>query len=203
MASAERKTAGLPTDRAGPREGASGDENAGEDRVTVRVGGIVLDVVREAGDWPAMARLAPIIEAAIAAAAAHVEPSRLPRGAGASVVFTDNAAVRSLNHRYRGKDAATNVLAFPAHGNFSFCEEPELGDIVLAHERVGEEARRADIPLEHHIAHLVMHGFLHLVGYDHDEAAAAAAMEALETQALAAMGIADPYRSTDASEKQE
>lgn len=175
-------------------------EDTNEDRATVRAGGTAVEIVREAGDWPALTALTPIVEAAIAAAASRVEPSRLPGGAGASVVFTDNAAVRALNHRYRGTDAATNVLAFPAHGNFSFCGEPELGDIILAHEKVGEEARRADIPLEHHVAHLVMHGFLHLVGYDHDEPAAAAAMEALETKALAAIGIADPYRSPDASE---
>jgi probable rRNA maturation factor len=196
MASAERDASGAPS-------AGTGDADTEEDRATVSAGGIVLEIVREAGDWPAMAALALIIEAAAAAAASRVEPSRLPGGACASVVFTDDAAVRALNRRYRGTDAATNVLAFPALGNFSFCEEPELGDIVLSHETVCEEARRADIPLEHHIAHLVMHGFLHLVGHDHDEPAAAAAMEALETQALAAIGIADPYRSTDASEKQE
>jgi probable rRNA maturation factor len=102
-------------------------------------------------------------------------------------LFTNDAAMRKLNAEWRGKDKPTNVLSFPA------ARGPLLGDIALAAETVAREARLADKPLEDHIAHLIIHGFLHLLGYDHEVERQAEEMEALERSALSRMGIADPY----------
>lgn len=111
-----------------------------------------------------------------------------------SVVFTDDAAVRELNAGWRGKDKPTNVLSFPA---FSTSPDaplpPMLGDIVLAAETVAREAALEGKPLANHITHLVVHGLLHLLGYDHETDAEAEEMEALERAALARLAIPDPY----------
>lgn len=122
-----------------------------------------------------------------------------------SVRFTSDAEVRSLNARYRRKDKATNVLSFPMI-------EPELiegiaiggegelllGDIVLAHGVCLAEAAEKNIPVYQHAAHLVVHGTLHLLGYDHETGDAdAEAMEVVERRALATLGIADPYSITE------
>ena len=95
--------------------------------------------------------------------------------------------MRKLNARYRGEDRATNVLSFPQKAG------PLLGDVIVAAETVQREALLADKPLEDHMAHLIIHGFLHLLGFDHEEDAEAEKMEQLERLALARLGIADPY----------
>jgi probable rRNA maturation factor len=131
-----------------------------------------------------------------AAKAAFAAASRARREPGvATVVLTDDAEMRALNRLWRGKDASTNVLSFPAgeppgetHG-----EPSPLGDIVLAAETVIEEAKPKGIPVADHAAHLVVHGMLHLLGQDHERDADAERMEALETKILAGLGIADPY----------
>lgn len=104
-----------------------------------------------------------------------------------SLLFTDAAGIRELNARYRGKDRPTNVLSFPQPSG------PLLGDVILAAEIVRQEAALAGKRLEDHIAHLVVHGFLHLLGYDHEVDADAEKMEELERVALNRLGIADPY----------
>jgi probable rRNA maturation factor len=104
---------------------------------------------------------------------------------------------RRLNRRYRGKDAATNVLSFPA----DLPPEiglPLLGDIVICAPLVAAEAAAQGKPPEAHWAHLTIHGVLHLLGYDHEEAAQAAEMEGLEITLLASIGITDPYATRDA-----
>jgi probable rRNA maturation factor len=109
-----------------------------------------------------------------------------------SVVLTDDAEQRELNHQWRGFDKSTNVLSFPQIEPFS----PViglLGDITLARETVMKEADEVGITLEAHFTHLVVHGFLHLLGYDHIEEDEAEEMEGLETEILATLGIADPY----------
>jgi probable rRNA maturation factor len=128
------------------------------------------------------------IDAALAAARV-----RLAQGAEVSVVFSNDARVRELNRRYRGKDLATNVLSFRAPAVAPDALGPMLGDIVLAAETVAHEARAEGLALEVHLSHLLVHGFLHLVGYDHEDEREATVMERLETAILKRLGIADPY----------
>jgi probable rRNA maturation factor len=109
-----------------------------------------------------------------------------------SVVLTDDAEQRELNREWRGIDKSTNVLSFPQIEPF----EPVsglMGDIILARETLVREAEAEGISFEDHFTHLVVHGFLHLLGYDHVEDEDAEEMEGLETEILAALGIADPY----------
>ena len=117
-----------------------------------------------------------------------------------AIVLTDDLAIRALNRDWRSKDATTNVLSFPA-------KDPRhargtthlLGDIVIAYETTEREARAEQKPFAHHLAHLAVHGFLHLAGYDHATDDEAAAMEKLETAILARLDVPDPYiaRSAD------
>ncbi len=117
--------------------------------------------------------------------------SPCPRAPNSSLLLCDDAQIRALNRRWRKIDAPTNVLAFAApRGLTSAC----LGDIVIAHESVAREAVAAAKPFDHHLCHLIVHGFLHLVGYDHDDAARAEVMEAMERKTLARLAIDDPYR---------
>lgn len=145
----------------------------------------------EAGDWPDEAALTRLVDRAVSAAFAETAaagPSEL------SIVFSNDAHIRTLNAGWRDKDKATNVLSFPA---FPFPRggklPPMLGDIVLAAETVAREAALEDKPFENHITHLVIHGLLHLLGYDHETDAEAEEMEAIERSALARLAIPDPY----------
>lgn len=109
-----------------------------------------------------------------------------------TVVLTDDAEQQALNRQWRGFDKSTNVLSFPQLEPFA----PVVGlvgDITLARETVEKEAAEMGIGFEAHFTHLVVHGFLHLLGYDHIEEADAVKMESLETKILATLGIADPY----------
>ena len=107
-----------------------------------------------------------------------------------SIALVDDAAIKALNWDYRHKDKATNVLSFPQDG-------PLLGDIVLALETITREAAEKCVSLEHHVTHLIIHGFLHLQGYDHETDETAAEMEALEITALSALNIDNPYEIRD------
>jgi len=136
--------------------------------------------------------------AALAAfAAAHAEGGAAPLPAEASLVLADDALMRGLNRDYRGRDRPTNVLTFanlddagPAPGAGA---PVLLGDIVLAYETTAAEAAAQGKPLADHFCHLVVHGMLHLLGFDHASAAQAERMEGLETRILKRLGIADPY----------
>jgi probable rRNA maturation factor len=108
---------------------------------------------------------------------------------GLALLLTDDAAVQDLNKRFRGQDKPTNVLSFPARLN----PEAHLGDIALGFEVCEAEARAQNKSLSHHLQHLVAHGVLHLVGYDHETDAQAAEMEGLERVVLAGLGVPDPY----------
>ncbi|MEO5756307.1 MAG: rRNA maturation RNase YbeY [Mesorhizobium sp.] len=150
-----------------------------------------IDLIVEAGDWPDEAELSRLVDRAAAAAFAETGAKGHSE---LSVVFSDDAHVQRLNAGWRGKDKPTNVLSFPA---FPFPKggplPPMLGDIVLAAETVSREAALEDKPVENHITHLVIHGLLHLLGYDHETDAEAEEMEALERTALARLAIPDPY----------
>ena len=111
-----------------------------------------------------------------------------------AVLLADDAAVQGLNARFRGKDAATNVLSFPAPASAA----PHLGDVALAYGVCAREAAEQGKPLQTHLSHLVAHGVLHLLGFDHEDEAQAEEMEALERVVLAGLDIPDPYAARDA-----
>jgi len=115
-------------------------------------------------------------------------------GAELCIHLSDDARIRELNGRWRGLDKPTNVLSFPAVPPSGIATARLLGDVVLAFEAVAREAAEEDKSLPDHYRHLVAHGFLHLLGYDHERTADAERMEALETRILARLGVADPYR---------
>ncbi len=109
-----------------------------------------------------------------------------------SIVLADDAFVRELNRTWRNIDAPTNVLSFPADDDDG--QGPcLLGDVVLAYETIAREADAAGKPMLDHVTHLIIHGTLHLLGFDHEDEQEATEMEALETAILARLGIADPY----------
>jgi probable rRNA maturation factor len=111
-----------------------------------------------------------------------------------SLLFADDARVQPLNRDWRAMDRPTNVLSFPSVNlKPGDALPPVLGDIVLAFETVEREAAEESKPLYNHISHLLLHGFLHLLGYDHRTDAEAAEMEAIETRILASLAIPDPY----------
>lgn len=111
-----------------------------------------------------------------------------------SIVLSDDGHLRELNKYHRGVDKPTNVLSFPAAKARTAPGAPRhLGDVALAYETIEREARDEEKPIANHIAHLVIHGVLHLLGYDHEDDEEAATMEGHERQILAALGIPDPY----------
>jgi len=116
-----------------------------------------------------------------------------------SVLLTDDATQRRLNRTWRGQDRATNVLAFPAQTRAALDDlrvggpTTGLGDVVLAHGTVRREAEAQGKALADHMSHLLVHGFLHLIGYEHEAVGEAERMEALEVRVLGRLGIADPY----------
>ena len=135
--------------------------------------------------WTAEPRAEETARAAIAAAAAACAAT-----GSVSVLLSDDAAIRALNRDWRHIDKATNVLSFPAAreagGGF-------LGDIVVAYETLARESADEDREFLHHLAHLAVHGFLHLVGYDHQSDAEAGEMEALESRIMRSLNMPDPY----------
>jgi len=116
----------------------------------------------------------------------------VPRAGELSVALSNNEQVQALNRDYRGKDKPTNVLSFPVA-----VPAPLLGDIVLALETVQREAKEKSISFEDHLSHLVIHGFLHLQGYDHEKDDDAKIMEDLEIRALSVLAIDNPYETDE------
>ena len=151
----------------------------------------LVEIIVEAGSWPRPASLRRIAESAVAAASGQ-SGRKIADGSELAVIFSDDAHVRRLNRRFRGKDASTNVLSFPTAPPGQVFG-PLLGDIVLASETVKAEADERGIELADYCAHLIVHGFLHLLDYDHMNEQEALAMERLETAILASLGGADPY----------
>lgn len=151
-----------------------------------------------AGDWEVLAERA-------AAVAGEVAPELAQPRLTASLLLTSDQEVHALNREWRGRDRPTNVLSFPmlARGELIAlaAEGPPvlLGDVALAHETCAREAAERGLSLADHATHLIVHGLLHLAGYDHElSTGEAEAMETLETKALAMCGIADPYGDRDA-----
>ncbi len=157
------------------------------------------DIVRDAGDWAAFEPVEAAIAAAVAALGCLAAPS-LPVPATVCIALSSDTAVAELNRVWRSKSGPTNVLSFPAPAQplgTPTATPCFLGDVVLAAETVAREAQEMGLPPAHHLQHLVVHGILHLIGFDHEDDAQAEAMEALETTILASIGIADPYAETD------
>lgn len=149
------------------------------------------------GDWTHFEPVQPLVNACTAALAALTSlPSPICE---AAIALDDDDAVRTLNHTYRHQDKPTNVLSFPAGPSgllaVNFGEPAFLGDIVLAAETLAKEAADLGIPPAHHFQHLIVHGLLHLLGYDHEDDTSAAEMESLETAILARLSIPDPYKT--------
>ena len=161
---------------------------------------IAIDIVIESPLWAEQPEAEQTLRQAIAAAAS----ARIPHAAAeVAVVLTDDAAIRRLNSQWRGMDRPTNVLSFPASpaaGTTVRNDGPPrlLGDIVLSYETLAREAGAEGKPFRHHLAHLAVHGFLHLLGYDHESDGAAEAMETLEGDILAQLGVPDPYAQAQA-----
>jgi probable rRNA maturation factor len=147
-----------------------------------------IDVLVESRLWKEPRVVKSLVRRAINEAAAAVSTS----GAELAIVLTNDSSIRLLNRDWRGKDAATNVLSFPARGAGEGL--PLIGDIVLAYETVAREANDEGKPFAHHVAHLTVHGFLHLHGYDHQRSKDADEMEKLERKILRRLAIPDPYR---------
>ena len=151
---------------------------------------VSLDISVPSSLWRRLPRARVIARETIAAAAESEGPGV---GGDVSLCLADDAALQALNLRWRGLDKPTNVLSFPAappgHGR----DATTLGDIALAYETLAREAGELGVPLADHYRHLLAHGFLHLIGYDHETDAEAERMEALETRILARFGVGDPY----------
>lgn len=151
-----------------------------------------LEFVESEPRWRRACATRKLAREAVAAAAEEAGVG-LARGAELTLHLVDDSAIRDLNKQWRGKDAATNVLSFPAASAGRLAGARLLGDVFVALETLTREAAAEGKPLADHYRHLVAHGFLHLIGFDHETPAEAEAMEAIETRALARLGVADPY----------
>jgi probable rRNA maturation factor len=152
---------------------------------------LALDIAVESEDWRSFAEPERLAERAIDVAA-RLSGRKIPAGAEVSILLCDDAFIRDLNQKWRGIDKPTNVLSFPVSDTKTL--GPLLGDIVIAFGTAAREAEEEGKALRDHVTHLFVHGFLHLIGYDHLTDAEAADMEALERAILAELGIDDPYR---------
>jgi probable rRNA maturation factor len=165
-----------------------------------------MDIIVESPAWKAHRGVRSVLQRAVREAAGMAKAAN----GELAIVLTDDAAVRALNRDWRGKDTATNVLSFPAA-----LESPApppgkrragvrlLGDIVIAYETTAQEAHAEHKPFLHHLAHLAVHGYLHLAGYDHDCDAEAERMEALEIAVLRRLDVPNPYVPRDAKSGDE
>jgi probable rRNA maturation factor len=159
-----------------------------------------IEIIVESQLWAAQPEAEGVVRGALGAAAAMVST----RPAELAIVLTDDSAIRALNREWRGIDKPTNVLSFPVQQPGALAAEPAqsappmlLGDIVIAYETTAQEARTESKRFEDHLAHLAVHGYLHLLGQDHEDDSDAEAMEGLERAILARLGIPDPYAASD------
>jgi probable rRNA maturation factor len=149
---------------------------------------LAIDVLVESDHWVKAKDAVSVAKRAIEEAAVTLSTPR----AELAIVLSDDSAIHSLNRAWRGVDAATNVLSFPTRRTGG--AHHVIGDIALAYETIEREARVQRKPFAHHLAHLAVHGFLHLLGYDHERYGDAERMEGIERDVLRRLGIPDPYR---------
>ncbi len=153
---------------------------------------LAVDVIVEDAAWTEVAAVESLIAGAAAAVSCHPS-ARVATGMEVAIALDTDAAVRRLNCAFRGRDKPTNVLSFPTGTRTG----GHLGDIILARETVVAEAKDLGISVAQHLQHLVVHGLLHLLGFDHQSDSEATVMEALETEILAMIGLPDPYADSD------
>lgn len=151
-----------------------------------------IDIRIESPLWDARPLAGKTVRNSVLAAAAALSTA----GGEVSIVLTDDSAIRLLNRDWRGIDRPTNVLSFPASGPGGD-DARLLGDIVIAFETLERECADENRDFLHHLAHLAVHGFLHLNGYDHETDAQAEAMEGLESRIMTRLNMPDPYRAHD------
>lgn len=157
---------------------------------------LLIECSVEGGAWPDEAQLHALAALAFSrtrelASIEHVE------GAEVSLVFMDNDGIAELNKHYRGKSGPTNVLTFPQADPPEISRIPLLGDILFADQVVAHEAMTREISLEAHLSHLMVHGLLHIFGYDHETDSDAIEMEDLETAILEKLGYNNPYTALE------
>ncbi|MEM8540755.1 MAG: rRNA maturation RNase YbeY [Pseudomonadota bacterium] len=151
-----------------------------------------IDIANNAGQWPDKTAIEAVASKAVRRCLKELKIEDVE--SELSIVLTNDDEIRKLNENWRKKDNATNVLSFPAFEmSVGQMPGPMLGDIVLAVETIEREARELGISFLDHLTHLIVHGLLHLLGYDHENDTDAEQMEALETEILAQLGIKDPY----------
>lgn len=162
---------------------------------------ILIELSVEGGQWKPEDDLSNMCEQVLGSAADYLAEHGQPfpeGGTEVSLLFTEDEEMRLINGRWRSKDTPTNVLSFPSapiepgHSPGVF-----LGDIVLAYQTIAREAESLEIPFDNHLTHLLVHGLLHLLGYDHIHDDEARVMENLETRILAKLNLSDPYEDTD------
>jgi probable rRNA maturation factor len=161
---------------------------------------VEIDIIVSAEAWESVDGLERLTRDCVEASLAE-SGAKLADGCEISVTFCDDAEIRALNAAWRGKDKPTNVLSFPTPGPLA--ARPLLGDVVIAHETVAREAAEQEKTLCEHTAHMVIHGFLHLIGYDHETGAEADEMESLERRIALRLGLRDPYAGEAAGEADE
>jgi len=154
-----------------------------------------VDVIVEADVWSAQPEAENVIHRAIEAAMASEG-----RAGEVAVMLTDDESIRQLNAQWRGLDKPTNVLSFPAGDGAGMPGQAHLGDIAIAFETVAREAQAENKAFADHLAHLAIHGYLHLIGFDHETDSEADQMESLEVRILSSLGIADPYADRNSAD---
>lgn len=156
----------------------------------------LIDVMVQSPRWKKQPRAATIVRNAVQAAAKATSTH-----AALAIVLTDDSAIRTLNRDWRGFDKPTNVLSFPTAKSSTrrdgHSPGDSLGDVIIAFQTVAREAAGESKPFKNHLAHLAVHGFLHLLGYDHETDRDARKMERLEVKILAGLGVPDPYVEHD------
>ena len=152
-----------------------------------------IDIQIQSPLWDAQPLAAQTVRDAIAAAAATLSTADNE----VSILLTDDKAIRLLNREWRGIDKPTNVLSFPAATTKASVRMPLFGDIVMAYETLKRDCDDEDLIFLHHLAHLTVHGFLHLIGYDHQVEAQAEEMEGLESKIMMRMQMPDPHLARD------
>jgi probable rRNA maturation factor len=151
-----------------------------------------IDILVQSPLWKAQRSARAVLRRAVAEAASVARAG----GGELAIVLTDDSAIRALNRDWRRKDEPTNVLSFPAADRRGGAAH-HLGDIVIAYQTTAREAKAERKPFRHHLAHLAVHGFLHLAGYDHEADEEAEAMEGLEIAILARLRVPNPYIARD------